>query len=66
MYKHDQLFTLQGHPEFDEPIMREIVDTRHATGIFDDEAYDLHSKKVSLPHDGVIVGQAFVRFLLNY
>jgi GMP synthase-like glutamine amidotransferase len=63
MYSPKRLMTVQGHPEFNKDIMREIVDTRHATGIFDDKAYTEHGKKVDLPHDGLIVSQAFLRFL---
>lgn len=65
MYVAKKLFTVQGHPEFNEEIMTEILDTRHATGIFDDEAYNAHFKKVALPHDGLIVSKAFLRFLLE-
>lgn len=65
MYVAKKLFTVQGHPEFNEEIMTEILDTRHATGIFDDEAYNEHFKKVALPHDGLVVSKAFLRFSLE-
>lgn len=65
MYIPHRLLTVQGHPEFTREIMEEIIETRHRTGIFDDEAYDAHMKKVALEHDGVLVGQAFLRFLLE-
>jgi GMP synthase-like glutamine amidotransferase len=65
MYVPRKLITVQGHPEFNEEIMEEILDTRHKTGIFDDEAYETHMKKVALDHDGVTVGHAFLRFLLD-
>ena len=45
--------------------MEEILKTRHATGIFDDEAFAAHSKKTALAHDGVVVSQAFLRFLME-
>lgn len=48
MYIPDKLLTVQGHPEFNQEIMEEIIATRHATGIFDDEAYEKHMKKVDL------------------
>ncbi|KAK5078164.1 hypothetical protein LTR51_000350 [Lithohypha guttulata] len=63
MYSPRHVVTVQGHPEFTGPIMKEIVETRHKTGIFDDEAYKTHAKNVDLPHDGVAVGAAFIRFL---
>lgn len=65
MYSPGHVITVQGHPEFTGPIMKEIIETRHKTGIFDDEAYKNHAKKIDLPHDGVAVGSAFVRFLLE-
>lgn len=65
MYTPKHLLTVQGHPEFTREIMTEIVETRHKTGIFDDDAYHEHIGKVALPHDGVVVAQAFVRFLLE-
>lgn len=65
MYAAKRLLTVQGHPEFNQEIMTEIIDTRHKTGIFDDEAYAAHIKKVSLHHDGVVVSQAFLRFLME-
>ncbi|ETN42235.1 uncharacterized protein HMPREF1541_04176 [Cyphellophora europaea CBS 101466] len=65
MYAPRRLLTVQGHPEFSQEIMDEILDTRHKTGIFDDAAYDAHMKKVNLEHDGVLVSQAFLRFLLE-
>ncbi len=65
MYSPKRFITTQGHPEFNQEIMTEIINTRHATGIFDDEAYKKHMGKVELPHDGLIVSQAFLKFLLE-
>jgi GMP synthase-like glutamine amidotransferase len=65
MYSPRRLITVQGHPEFNSEIMEEILDTRHATGIFDDEAYETHMRKLNLKHDGVVVSQAFLKFLLD-
>lgn len=65
MYSPGRIVTVQGHPEFTSDIMREIIETRHATGIFDEEAYKEHAKKIELPHDGVVVSQCFIRFLLE-
>lgn len=64
-YSPGHVITVQGHPEFTSNIMKEIVETRHATGIFNDEAYKEHVKKIELPHDGVVVASAFIRFLLE-
>jgi GMP synthase-like glutamine amidotransferase len=65
MYSPRRLITTQGHPEFNQEIMTEIIETRHTTGIFDDKAYNEHMGKVALPHDGVVVSQGFLKFLLE-
>lgn len=65
MYVPKRLISVQGHPEFNSVIMREIIETRHKTGIFDEEAYKTHAKKIDLQHDGVAVGSAFIRFVLE-
>ena len=65
MYSPKHLITVQGHPEFNQEIMTEIIETRHAAGIFDDQAFEEHMKKVALPHDGLVVSQAFLKFLLE-
>jgi len=65
MYIPNRLLTVQGHPEFNEEIMTEILEARHATGIFDDEAFGGAMKRVVKPHDGLVVSRAFIRFLLD-
>lgn len=65
MYSPGHIITVQGHPEFTEAIMGEIIEARHTSGIFDDKAYQEYSQKVPLPHDGLLVSRAFVRFLLD-
>lgn len=65
MYSPKHVITVQGHPEFTAEIMKEIIETRHKTGIFDEEAYKKYAKKAALPHDGVLISAAFVRFLLQ-
>ena len=65
MYVRKRLITVQGHPEFNEEIMTEILDTRHKMGIFDDEAFDAAMTRVVKPHDGLVVSKAFLRFLLD-
>lgn len=65
MYVPKKLISVQGHPEFNEQIMTEIIATRHQMGIFNDEAFAEHNGKVALPHDGLVVSQAFLKFLLD-
>ena len=65
MYVPKHLLTVQGHPEFNQEIMEEILETRHAAGIFNDNEFDEGMKRVVKPHDGLIVSQAFLRFLME-
>lgn len=65
MYTPRRLITVQGHPEFNEDIMTEIVETRHKMGIFSDEAYKENMGKLSKKHDGLVVSRAFLRFLVD-
>lgn len=62
-YVEKRLLSVQGHPEFTGEIIREIIEVRHSTGVFDEEAYRTHIKKVDLPHDGIAIGKAIIRFL---
>lgn len=65
MYAEKRLITVQGHPEFNEEIMKEILATRHKLGIFDLEAYNEACGRADKYHDGIAVGKAFLRFLLQ-
>ncbi|KAL9109537.1 MAG: hypothetical protein Q9227_005873 [Pyrenula ochraceoflavens] len=65
MYLAKRLITVQGHPEFNEDIVKEIVESRHATGVFDDQTYEEAMKRAVKPHDGLVVSKAFLRFLLE-
>jgi len=65
MYARNRLLTTQGHPEFTEDIVREIVNSRAEIGAFDDDMkVDLLSR-VAKAHDGVVIGGAFIKFLLE-
>ena len=65
MYSPKRLLTVQGHPEFNQEIVEEILETRHALGVFNDEQLEASMKRAVMPHDGLVVSQAFVRFLLE-
>ncbi len=55
--------TVQGHPEFTEDIMREILEARHNNGILVDDVYRPAIARVAEEHDGVAVARAFLRFM---
>lgn len=63
MYIKGRLITIQGHPEFNGELVAELLDNRHERGIFDDAMYKEGMERVRNPHDGVVVGAAFLRFL---
>ena len=65
MYKKGHVITVQGHPEFNEEIMTEILRARHAMGIFNDEDFEKYMDMVVKHHDGVVVARAFIEFLLD-
>ena len=65
MYIPQRVITVQGHPEFTEEIVREILDMRRKQNIFDEDTYKDAMARVLRPHDGVSVAQAFLRFLIE-
>ncbi len=65
MYIRNKLITVQGHPEFNEGIVTELLETRRLQGIFDEDMFQEAMTRVGRRHDGVAVGQAFLRFLLE-
>ena len=65
MYIPQRVITVQGHPEFDGEIVRELLITRHANGIFSDEIFKDAIGRVDKPQDGLEVSQAFLKFLLE-
>lgn len=58
-----RVITVQGHPEFTEDIMEEILELRHESGLFTDEVYQSGKTRNGDNHDGVLMAQAFLKFL---
>ncbi|KAH8722338.1 class I glutamine amidotransferase-like protein [Phaeosphaeriaceae sp. PMI808] len=65
MYKKDKFISVQGHPEFNEGIMVEVVKTRNKQGIFTDEQARDAIERSGKQHDGVNIAKAYLRFLLE-
>ena len=65
MYVPKSLITVQGHPEFTERIVDELIRTRHEQGVFDQKIYEDSMARVGKDHDGVLVAQGFLEFLLE-
>lgn len=65
MYIPKRVMTVQGHPEFTEEIMRELLVAAYASGVFDKYLFEDSIRRVDKYQDGVVVAQAFLRFLLE-
>ena len=65
MYLPRRLITVQGHPEFTEEIVSEIVATRKNAGVFNEEQTEDAIHRASLEHDGVAIGVTLLKFLLE-
>lgn len=65
MYQRGNFISFQGHPEFNEEVIREILVKKKADGLFGQELYEESIKRASLEHDGWLVGRLFSRFILE-
>lgn len=63
MYYPGRYITVQGHPEFTNDIISEILTNRHAVGVFNDEVFSDGIKRAPIPHDGVAIGRTFLKFM---
>lgn len=63
MYSPGKYITVQGHPEFTGEIVTEVVTNRRVAGVFNDEMADDALKRAVIPHDGVAIARAFLKFL---
>ncbi|KAL7806839.1 class I glutamine amidotransferase-like protein [Trichoderma aethiopicum] len=63
MYSPGRYITVQGHPEFTEEIVAEILTNRHKAGIFADDMYNEAMKRAPNEHDGVAIAKAFLDFM---
>jgi GMP synthase-like glutamine amidotransferase len=65
MYAARKLITVQGHPEFNGEIVSAIVNLRTQAGVFSSEESKDALSRTQIPHDGVSIGAAFLKFLLE-
>ncbi|KAK7957159.1 uncharacterized protein PG986_006381 [Apiospora aurea] len=63
MYIPQRMIALQGHPEFTEDMVREILEMRHDGGIIPDGVFEDAIGRVANAHDGVAIARAFLKFL---
>ncbi|KAL8676528.1 MAG: hypothetical protein Q9186_006959 [Xanthomendoza sp. 1 TL-2023] len=65
MFVPGRVITVQGHPEFTEEILVEILEVRHEQGVFGDEIYEEAMARVGKKHDGLMVGKRFIEFFVG-
>ncbi|KAK1836817.1 class I glutamine amidotransferase-like protein [Podospora conica] len=58
-----RVITVQGHPEFTEDMMGEILETRRGAGLFDDGLFRDGMARRGEEHDGVVMARVFLEFL---
>ncbi|KAK6357538.1 hypothetical protein TWF718_001847 [Orbilia javanica] len=63
LYRPGKVFTVQGHPEFNEEIISELLKMRMESGVIPEETGKDGISRGPLPHDGVAVTVAFWKFL---
>lgn len=54
--------TVQGHPEFSEAIVSEILGLRRETGILTEDMYKSGMDRVGKEHDGEKIARVFLKF----
>ncbi|KKZ64757.1 hypothetical protein EMCG_09335 [[Emmonsia] crescens] len=65
MYAPGRFISVQGHPEFTKDIVAEILDARRGAGVFPSGIYEGGMSTVGNEHDGIVVGKAFLEFLIK-
>ncbi|KAK0637072.1 class I glutamine amidotransferase-like protein [Bombardia bombarda] len=58
-----KVITVQGHPEFTDFIMEELLKARHATGLFTDDMFQSGLERNKQQADGELIASVFVKFL---
>lgn len=65
MYRPGKFMSVQGHPEFTDFIVTEVVKMRTQTGLFTGEQSEDALRRATNEHDGVAIGKVFLNFLID-
>lgn len=65
MYSPGKFISVQGHPEFSEFIVTEVIKMRTKTGLFTEEQSTDALQRAGKEHDGVAIGKVLLDFLLD-
>ncbi|KAF3191815.1 hypothetical protein TWF225_001031 [Orbilia oligospora] len=63
LYRPGAIFTVQGHPEFNGEIIKELLKMRIESGVVPEDTGNDGIGRALLPHDGLAVTIAFWKFL---
>ncbi|EEP80736.1 predicted protein [Uncinocarpus reesii 1704] len=63
LYMPQRILTVQGHPEHNEFVIRTMIEMRRSQGIFGADLAENGLSRVENEHDGVVVAQAFCKFV---
>ncbi|KAJ5527114.1 Glutamine amidotransferase type 1, partial [Penicillium frequentans] len=65
LYAPRRLLTVQGHPEYNKEALVEIISHHARKGTFSEDQAQEAISRAGKEHDGVAIGAAFLRFLLD-
>lgn len=65
LYRQGSIFTVQAHPEFTQDVMQDLLDSRHESGVFDNDLFNDATARSGMDHDGLRVSRAIWTFLLE-
>lgn len=65
MYQAQRIITIQGHPEFNQEIINEILEKRRRQNLYSQEAFENAMERSGNVQEGLVVGRAFLRFLVE-
>lgn len=65
MYSPGRFITVQGHPEFNQDIVEEMLHYRRSTGVFNEEDYQRYLAAAKLEQDGPTIAKKMTEFLLG-
>ncbi|KAE8152189.1 Aldehyde/histidinol dehydrogenase [Aspergillus avenaceus] len=65
LYEPGRAFTVQGHPEFDEFVMTNLVTIRNKQGVFDDDLAQDALSRAGNQADGVLIAKTICKLILE-
>ena len=60
-----RVLCVQGHPEFNQPVVEFLLDNRYHMGLFAKEVYDEALPHAADEHDGVKVAEGILNFICD-